>query len=348
MDYTEEYINNSVMIEEKKKSLCEPREQKFSSFSSLTTYKEVVDISNKNRIYGLSKNDYKEVQMKIKKQNCFLQYNYIYDKISGTQIPLKDLVISANHNPNRYHALIQNRINTLSNEAKEKNLSPIFMTLTLPSEYHKMKMDKKTKALIPNPKYNHVAPKEAVKHLTKMFSRLRHDRSLKQLTKDERIYFRVNEPHKNGTPHTHVLLFVPKSSIDRVVTAFKRLFDNKANDIQTDIKNATSYIMKYINKTLPLSKKENLSTKDKYLNAWYCKHRIIRFNCSRTLAPLSLYRLLHEKFNLKELTTLVKKKSLAIFVLQTNRNKIMEIFFGDELIYQRSENYSLKNGLLDF
>lgn len=194
----------------------------------------------------------------------FTIYNYIYDKISGTQIPLKDLVISANHNPNRCHALIQNTINTLSNEVKEKNLSPIFMTLTLPSVYHKMK------------------------------------------------------------------------------------FDNKANDIQINIENATSYIMKYINKTLPLSKKENLSTKDKYLNAWYCKHRIIRFNCSRTLAPLSLYRLLHDKFNLKELTLLVKKKSLAIFVLQTNRDKIMEIFNGDELIYQRSENYSLRNGLLDF
>ena len=124
--------------------------------------------------------------------------------------------------------------------------------------------------------------------------------------------------------------------------------DNKANDIQIDIKNATSYIMKYINKTLPLSKQENLTKKEKYLNAWYSKHRIVRFNCSKTLAPLSLYRLLHEKFNLKELTTLVKKKSLAIFVLQTNRNKIMEIFFGDELIYQRSENYTMKNGLLDF
>ena len=185
MDYTEQYINNSVIIEDKKKEVCVVSEQTFSSSSSLTTYKKVVDISNKNRIYGLSNNDYNEVQEKIKRQNCFLQYNYIYDKISGTQIPLKDLVISANHNPNRYHALIQNRINTLSNEAKEQDLFPIFMTLTLPSEYHKMKMDKKTKALIPNPKYNHVAPKEAVKYLTKMFSRLRHDRSLKELTKDE-------------------------------------------------------------------------------------------------------------------------------------------------------------------
>ena len=100
MDYTKQSINNSVIIEDKKKEVCVVSEQTFSSSSSLTTYKKVVDISNKNKIYGLSKNDYKEVQEKIKKQNCFLQYNYIYDKISGTQIPLKDLVISANHNPN--------------------------------------------------------------------------------------------------------------------------------------------------------------------------------------------------------------------------------------------------------
>ncbi|MFW0695737.1 replication endonuclease [Aliarcobacter butzleri] len=347
MDYTEQFINNEE-FEDKKIKVCVVSEQTFFSSSSLTTYKKVVDINKNHKIYGLTQNDYEDVLEKIKKQNCFLEYNYIYDKISSSHIPLKDLVISANHNPNRYHALIQNRINTLTNEAKENNLFPIFMTLTLPSEFHKMKIDKKTKTLIQNPKYNHVTPKEAVKHLTKMFSRLRHDRSLKELTKDERIYFRVNEPHKDGTPHTHILLFIPKSNVNRVVTAFKRLFDNKANDIQTDIKNATSYIMKYINKTLPLSKQENLSKKEKYLNAWYSKHRIVRFNCSKTLAPLSLYRLLHEKFNLKELTSLVKKKSLAIYVLQTNRNKIMEIFFGDELIYQRSENYTLKNGLLDF
>ena len=321
MDYTRELINNCVSIEDKKKRLCEASEQSFSSLSSLTTYKEVVDIHKKHRIYGLTLYDYKQVQEKIKKQNSFLEYNYIFDKISSTKIPLKDLVISANHNPNRYHALIQNRINTLNAEAKEKDLKPIFMTLTLPSEYHKYKTDKKTKALISNSKYNWLTPRESVKILTEMFAKLRQDRSLKELTKDERIYFRVNEPHKNGTPHTHILLFVPEHRINRVVTAFKRLFDINANDIQTDIRNATSYVMKYINKTLPLSKKENLTTNDKYLNAWYSKHRIIRFNCSRTLAPLSLYRLLYDKFNLKELTTLVKKKALDIFVLLENRKR---------------------------
>ena len=79
MDYTRELINNCVSIEDKKKRLCEPSEQSFSSLSSLTTYKEVVDIHKKHRIYGLTLYDYKQVQEKIKKQNSFLEYNYIYD-----------------------------------------------------------------------------------------------------------------------------------------------------------------------------------------------------------------------------------------------------------------------------
>ena len=89
MDYTRELINNCVSIEDKKKRLCEASEQSFSSLSSLTTYKEVVDIHKKHRIYGLTLYDYKQVQEKIKKQNSFLEYNYIFDKISSTKIPLK-------------------------------------------------------------------------------------------------------------------------------------------------------------------------------------------------------------------------------------------------------------------
>ncbi len=215
------------------------------------------------------------------------------------------------------------------------------MTLTLPAEYHKTKMDKRTSLQIKNPKYNYTTPREAVKILTQMFSKIRHDRSLKELSKDERIYYRVNEPHKNGTPHTHILLFVPEYRIQRIVEAFKRLFHSKANDIQTNIKNASAYIMKYINKTLPLSKQEKLSIKEKYLNAWYSKNRITRFNSSRTLAPLRLYRLLHKKYSLGELTKLLKVKRLKIFVSIGKIEKIMEVFDQDTLVYKRNENYSL-------
>ena len=67
---------------------------------------------------------------------------------------------------------------------------------------------------------------------------------------------------------------------------------------------------------------ENLTQKDRYLNAWYSKNRIIRFNSSRTLAPLKLYRLLYTRYTLQELTRAVNNKELQIFVLADDRSKI--------------------------
>ena len=98
--------------------------------------------------------------------------------------------------------------------------------------------------------------------------------------------------------------------------------------------------MIYINKVLPLSKRNDLSEKEKYLTAWYSKHRVIRFNSSRTLAPLSLYRLLHHRFSMMALTKIQRRKELKIYVT-LDTEKIMEIFDGDELIYMRNQNYQL-------
>jgi len=352
MNYTKTSINtqpiNNEIGSNTYNCFSEGAKKRVISCLPLTTYKTVVDINQKPiknhpiKYYGLNLYDYNEVQIKLEKQKHFLNNSYIYDKLSNNPIPLSTITFSANINPTRYYSEIQNRINTLVNEAEQKNLTPIFMTLTLPSAYHKMKYNKQTKKLIPNPKYNNTPPKEAVKELTKLFAKLRHDRSLKELSKDERIYYRVNEPHKDGTPHTHILLYIPNDSVTRVVTAFKRLFNTKANDIQTNIKNASAYIMKYINKTLPNSKQEKLSQQDKYLNAWYSRNRIIRFNSSRTLAPLKLYRLLYSRYTLQELTRAVNNKELQIFVLQSDRSKIMEIFDGDELLYMKADNFELK------
>lgn len=343
MKYTKNLINNtkSIKRDEKNNENCEASRNSFFSHS-LTTYKKVVDIN----YYGLTLYDYNEVKIKHQNQKDFLNKNFIYDKMTRNKIPLSDITISANHNPNRYHAQIQNRINTLVQTAEDKKLKPLFITLTLPSEFHKMKYNKTTNKLIPNPKYNGTTPKEAIKILTKMYSKLRQDRSLKELNKNQRIYYRVNEPHKDGTPHTHVLLYIPENRINRTITAFKRLFNTKTNKIEHDIQSAKSYIMKYINKTLPLSKQEDLSVQDKYLNAWYSKNRIIRFNSSQTLAPLNLYKLLYSKFSLNALTKIVKNNSLKIFVSIKNPNKIMEVFHLDELIYIRNENFELRQKVL--
>lgn len=311
---------------------------------TLTNYKEVVDKptseSGDKLHYGLSKSDLETVEQKLKYQKSFLDFSFLYDRINQKSIPLSDLIISANHAPHRYYSEIQNRINTLQQIAEQRELKPLFMTLTLPSEYHRCKTTKKGE-LVPNPKHNGITPKEAVKALTKMFARLRQDRALKELSKGQRIYFRVNEPHKDGTPHTHILMFVPVDKIQKVKIAFKRLFDGRGNDIQDDINNSTAYIMKYINKTLPLSKQENLSEKDKYLNAWYSKNRVVRFNSSKTLAPLNLYRLLHKKYSMFALTKLINENHFKIYVT-LDTNKVMEIIdgFGD-IVYMRNDSFNV-------
>jgi hypothetical protein len=315
----------------------------------MTIYKEVVDIDMTDSIkelhkivhYGLSKYNLDNVTEKLKNQKSFLDFSFLYDRINRNKIPLADLIISANHAPHRYYSEIQNRVNTLEQMATQRGLKPLFMTITLPSEYHEYKTTKQGD-LIPNPKYDGTTPKEAVKVLTKMFAKLRQDRSLKDgLSKENRIYFRVNEPHKDGTPHTHILMFVPVDRIERVKKAFHRLFDGRGNDIQDDIKGSTAYIMKYINKTLPLSKKDKLSQKDKYLNAWYSHNRVTRFNSSKTLAPLGIYRLLHKRYSLYALTRLIGENYFQIFVT-LDTAKVMEIIdeYGDT-VYSRSSNFDV-------
>lgn len=315
--------------------ICEERTKKEEVEALLTNYKKVVDIP---RIYGLTKCDLAASKAKIKRQSDFLDYSYIQDNNTGQQFSLKDCIVSSNHSPQRYYGEIQNRINTLEREATNAELTPVFLTITLPSEFHKMKTSRNGK-LIKNPKYNGVEPKESVKILTKMFAKLRQDRSLKELTKMQRMYYRVNEPHKDGTPHTHILLFIPKERIERIEKAFKHLYNQKSNKFEKNIRSATSYIMKYINKTLPMSKKE-LTKKDEYLNAWYIKHRINRFCASRSTAPMYLYRMLNHKFSLYGLTQVRKGNSLKILV-GLDDDKIMEIWDDTELLFMRQENFTV-------
>lgn len=298
----------------------------------LTNYKNVVDIS---KMYGLSNSDLLATKAKIKSQSDFLEYSYIQNNSTGQQFSLKDCIVSSNHSPQRYYGEIQNRINTLEREATNAKLTPVFLTLTLPSEFHMMKTTRDGK-LIKNPRYNGVEPKEAVKILTKMWGKLRHDRSLKELTKMQRMYYRVNEPHKDGTPHTHILLFVPQERIKRIEKAFNHLFNPRANKFEKDIRSATSYIMKYINKTLPMSKKE-ITKKDEYLNAWYIKHRINRFCASRSTAPMYLYRMINHRYTLYGLTQVQKGSSLKVLAT-LDTDKIMEIWDDEELLYMRNEN----------
>jgi hypothetical protein len=92
--------------------------------------------------------------------------------------------------------------------------------------------------------------------------------------------------------------------------------------------------MKYINKTLPMSK-DQISKQDQYINAWYVKHRVNRFCSSRSMAPMYLYRLLSHRFSLYGLTQVRKGNSLQVLASLID-DKIMEIWDDEELLFLRS------------
>ena len=131
----------------------------------------------------------------------------------------------------------------------------VFVTHTAPSKYHPFKQGCKV-----NPKYNSATAREANDYLCKVWERMRACIG----RNDIRVFgFRIAEPHHDGTPHHHFLLFInPKDK-----AAFLEIFNRYA--LQEDGKesgakkyrvkvetidpakgSAVGYIAKYISKNI--------------------------------------------------------------------------------------------------
>lgn len=81
----------------------------------------------------------------------------------------------------------------------------VFLTITAPSRFHRFGADGK-----PNPKWTGATPKDAQNYLCSLWAKIRAE------WKRQGIYpysFRVAEPHHDGCPHWHLLLFVPPQQL---------------------------------------------------------------------------------------------------------------------------------------
>ncbi len=245
-------------------------------------------------MYGLTTSDYINIDKKLELQKAFIK-NRVFEFGDESKSVL-DFTYSANLNPNKYFAEMNNRINSIFEYTKELNLKPIFCTITAPSKYHQT--DKNKKLLI--------SPNQTAKDMTQIFNKftnLQIFQKMKKIYNHGLIYFRVYEPHKSGVPHLHAMLFVPKDYILPIKNKFFEYFTNKVkwgnNKKSLDFKytfynknamgdltgGAIAYMIKYITKTF---KNERNETHKAWY--WYIKNRVIRFLSSRTLASLEVYR----------------------------------------------------------
>ncbi|EOK5710308.1 replication endonuclease [Vibrio parahaemolyticus] len=184
--------------------------------------------------------------------------------------------------------------------AKTKGFKWLFITLTLPSEFH------------PNPsegkkKWDGSSVRDGNEFLKKQMNLLR--KKIKedgmQFNLENGFGMRVAEPQQDGTVHYHIVLFTAKCNINYYEKVFKNYFEReievkvgfKKETIYTGcliveegldknrkevekISSAASYIMKYClksNKLEDLDKKEEFNEIDA-VNAWKSANRIRSFS----------------------------------------------------------------------
>jgi len=285
-------------------------------------------------MYGISETDKIFLKAKLENQKKFLDSNFFM--INGEYVPYSNFYFSSWHNSNRYIAELNNRVASLNDYALSQGLCPIFAVFTLPSEYHKQKLitlKSGKKKLVYNKKFiddeDHSVSAGASK-LQALVRSIMNSLHFRSLSQNQRCYITTKEPHLDGTCHLNLLVFVPKDNLDKCVFAIKKRFLDTHSRVETDIKNATSYVMKYIFKTLDDLRQnpdlDNLTD----ISYWYLKHKIRRFTMSQTFISLEIYRKLNGSIDLISLTKNYNK-GLVTVVVDPDTRKPLKIFdeFGD-------------------
>lgn len=159
-------------------------------------------------------------------------------------------------NPAIRKAELMVRIRGFEDYAKEMGYSALFLTMTTPSKYHRCF----ARTGDENPNWNGATPLVAQEYLNRTFARIRATLAREQVTP---FGFRVAEPHHDGTPHWHLLLFIPTEQQQTLVDTFTHYCLEEDGDergakerrfkveyINPAKGSATGYIMKYIYKNI--------------------------------------------------------------------------------------------------
>lgn len=133
-------------------------------------------------------------------------------------VSMKDCWEASNANPVNRRAEMMTRMRGFEDYAEEQGHVGVFFTWTAPSRFHAWKTGRNGKT-IENDKYQGATPRDTCAYLGQLWSRARS--YLKRWGMP--IYgFRVCEPHHDGTPHWHMLLFMRKCDRNGVIDTLQR------------------------------------------------------------------------------------------------------------------------------
>ncbi|EDM22847.1 putative phage P2 replication protein [Caminibacter mediatlanticus TB-2] len=294
--------------------------------------------------YGLDKSDIQFAIEKVERMRFYLDNNFITLPDGNTDV-LSNWVSNWYVNPHRYISEIKHRIYSIYNYSKDLDLVPVFITITLPSKFHRFKYltkivnGRKIEIKVKNNNFDEFyidyTPRDLVKILSKYFDSVRHIRAFRNIPKNKRLYFKIIEPHKTGDPHLHCMFFIPKENVCKFWSSFIKLMKKNSieqYDFQVNILNPVNYLIKYVLKTIDDYRLENTKLfKYSPLALWYIRWGIRRFSMSRHFVRIDLYRKLNGRYSLNELTLLYKLGKIDYYIEPVTR-KITDIFYNDDIV----------------
>lgn len=216
----------------------------------------VGNVSKKRHAYA-SKNCVTDWREQKRRTREFLKGLDLEDE-EGNRISLIEKYDGSVANPAIRRCELMARIRGFENICNELGYVGEFYTLTAPSKYHAT-----TKAGYRNSKWNGASPSDTQNYLTGLWARIR-----AKLHREEiRIFgIRVAEPHHDGTPHWHMLMFMLPEDVERVrliIRDYAREEDHyelrndkakkarfHAEAIDPEKGSATGYVAKYISKNI--------------------------------------------------------------------------------------------------
>lgn len=186
----------------------------------------------------------------------YLQAMELEDQDTGERTSLLDKVMGSVSNPKIARHELMVRMRGFEDMANETGLVGMFYTLTAPSRYHATHVHSGKR----NDKYCNASPRKTQKYLCNVWSRVR----AKWGREGIRTFgFRVAEPHHDGTPHWHLLLFLRPEEVELATEIFHEYalqvdgcepgaaqYRFTAKPIDEEFGSATGYIAKYISKNI--------------------------------------------------------------------------------------------------
>ncbi|KYZ08042.1 replication protein [Vibrio parahaemolyticus] len=268
----------------------------------------------------------------------YIKQCQLLDEETGEEADLWDMVKKSVANPAiRRHELMV-RCRGCEDIGNELGLQGLFLTLTTPAKYHN---SYKKGGFIGH--WNGASPRDAQTYLNNVWQRIR-----AKLGRKEIRWFgvRVAEPHHDGTPHWHLLIWVKPEDKELVTEIFvdyatkedkHELFDKQGKfdhsarcdvgEIDPEKGTATGYIAKYISKNIDgfamddeVSDETGKSVKDmaKNVSAWKSRWNIRQFQFFGG-APVTTYRELRRFAN-------QNKKAFMEYLFMQERVDLLTIY----------------------